>query len=81
MIKNIGVIDKIIRFVVIDLLLGFSFLGKDIPPYLATISFVVCVLLVISMFTSYSPIYHVFGWNTREKKPSNPDLESSNSDI
>lgn len=76
MIKNIGAIDKIIRFVIVDLLLGFSFLGKDIPSYVATVAFIISVLLVISMFTSYSPIYHVFGWNTREKKATSPETEN-----
>lgn len=65
--KNIGITDKIIRFVVIDLLLGFSYLGKDIPDSLAFVSFIIVILLVISMFTSYSVIYHLLNISTREK--------------
>ncbi len=64
--KNIGITDKIIRFVVIDLLLGLSYLGKDIPESLAYISFIIVILLVISMITSYSPIYHLLKISTRE---------------
>lgn len=66
--KNIGIIDKIIRFVVIDLLLGLSYLGKDIPDNLAFVSFIIIILLVISMITSYSVIYHLLNISTRENK-------------
>lgn len=66
--KNIGITDRIIRFVAIDLLLGFSFMGFDIPMYYATIAFVLSMALVLTIITAYSPLYHLFEISTLEKK-------------
>jgi hypothetical protein len=72
--KNIGITDRIIRFVVIDVLLGLSFLGQDIPPYLATAAFIISILLAITIIIAYSPIYHVIGISTiEESNKETPD--------
>ncbi len=65
--KNLGITDRIIRFVAIDLLLGFSFLGYDIPMYWANTAFVISAFLAITIIIAYSPIYHLFNISTIEK--------------
>ena len=66
--KNIGITDRIIRFVLVDLLLGVSYLGADIPPVYANIAFVVSLLLILSIVFGYSLIYQLFGFSTIEEK-------------
>lgn len=66
--KNIGITDRIIRFVAFDLLLGLSFLGFDIPPTLALWSFGLSMALGLTIILGYSPIYHLLGISTRELK-------------
>ena len=62
--KNVGVTDRIVRFVMIDLLLGFSLIGVDIPMWVANISFGICLGLAFTVFFGYSPIYHALGKST-----------------
>ncbi len=66
--KNVGITDRIIRFVVIDLLLGFSFMGFEIPMIYATTAFVMSIVLAIPMIFGYSPLYHLIGISTIEKE-------------
>lgn len=66
--KNLGITDRIIRFVAIDLLLGFSFMGFDIPPSLAILAFGLSMTLAITIVFGYSPVYHALGISTREVK-------------
>jgi hypothetical protein len=62
--KNVGITDRIIRFVLVDLLLGVSLMGMDIPNYLANTAFVISIGLVITIIFGYSPIYHLLGLST-----------------
>ena len=73
--KNLGITDRIVRFVIFDVLLGATYLGIELPVGWAYASFIVSVLLLISIITGYSPIYHLIGWNTR-----NAELKSEKSD-
>lgn len=66
--KNLGITDRIIRFVAIDLLLGFSFMGFDIPMVYATVAFVWSIILILTIITGYSPVYHLLGISTQEKE-------------
>ena len=66
--KNIGITDRIIRFVAMDLLLGISFLGIEIPPIYGTWAFIISVLLIWSIVTGYSLVYRMFGLSTVEEK-------------
>lgn len=65
--KNLGITDRIIRFVAIDLLLGFSLMGYDIPPHLANAAFIISAFLALTIILAYSPIYHLFHISTVEK--------------
>ena len=72
--KNIGFTDKIVRFVIIDLCLGASYLGTDLPAQWATAAFLLSLILIISLFSSYSLIYQMLGISTldlpKEHKPT-----------
>ena len=69
--KNLGISDRIIRFVAIDFLLGFSFLGYEIPEIYATLAFIGSFYLAITMIIGYDPIYHLFGIDTRDEVMKN----------
>ena len=65
--KNIGISDRIVRFVLTDLLLGASLAGMDIPSYLSTLIFFGALLTGVSIVTAYSPIYHILGVDTLDE--------------
>lgn len=66
--KNVGVTDRIIRFVFMDLLLGMCLWGMNVPQWFANFSFVLSIYLVFTMITGYSPIYTILKFSTLEKK-------------
>ncbi|MFT5168906.1 MAG: hypothetical protein ACI8P3_004151 [Saprospiraceae bacterium] len=66
--KNIGITDRIIRFVIVDLLLSVSYLGLEIPPMYMNVTFVMSLLLILNIITGYSLIYQLFGLSTVEEK-------------
>lgn len=65
--KNIGITDRIIRFTLADLLLGFSLSGLPISAFLGTHLFLAFLLLVVSVFTGYSILYKFLGINTLDE--------------
>jgi len=66
--KNVGVTDRIIRFVFMDLLLGMCLWGLTVPLWVANISFIVSIYLIITIIFAYSPIYHLLKYDTKEEK-------------
>ena len=66
--KNLGIADRIVRFVLVDFLIGSAYMGFDIPAVLSNVGFILAIILAISIVFGYSPIYHLFGWSTRDKK-------------
>ena len=73
-----GISDRIIRFVLVDLLLGISLMGMDIPIVMANLAFVLCVILVFTIITGYSPLYHLLGISTRSENSDTGGRESTN---
>ena len=69
--KNLGVSDRIIRFVLFDLLLGVSYLGLEVPSFVANTTFVFSLFLLLSLIIGYSPLYHLFGLSTVDTKQDN----------
>jgi hypothetical protein len=63
--KNLSVEDRIIRFVLFDMLLGVSFLGFEIPEIFHMISFVLSIYLLFTIITGYSIFYQILGISTR----------------
>jgi len=66
--KNVGITDRIIRFVFMDLLLGMCLWGMNVPIWFANFSFVLSAYLVFTMITGYSPIYALLNFSTLEEK-------------
>ena len=66
--KNVGVTDRIIRFVFMDLLLGMCFWGMNVPAWFANFSFILSLYLIFTMISGYSPIYKLIGLSTVEEK-------------
>ena len=69
--KNVGISDRIIRFVIVDLLLSLSLVGLEIPETYATIIFIVSIILVLTVLIGYSPIYHLLGISTKDEALKN----------
>ena len=66
--KNVGITDRIIRFVFMDLLLGMCLWGMNVPDWFSNLSFIVSIYLVFTILFGYSPIYRLFDFNTLESK-------------
>lgn len=66
--KNVGITDRIIRFTAVDLLLGFSFLGFDIPFAYANLAFILAIIIALPMIFGYSLIYQIMAWSSLEKE-------------
>jgi len=66
--KNIGITDLIIRFVIFDLLVSVSFLGTEIPVWIAAICFFGSFYLLFTMLFRFDISYAIFGISTREAK-------------
>lgn len=69
--KNLGIADRIVRFVLVDFLIGSAYMGFEIPGAWSTAAFIFAIVLVFSIIVGYSPVYHLFGWSTRDK-PDHP---------
>ena len=68
--KNVGITDRIIRFVFMDLVLGMCLWGMNVPNWLANFSFILSIYIVFTILFGYSPLYHAFNFSTREEKLS-----------
>ena len=71
--RNIGISDRIIRFVAFDLLIGASFMGFEVPMWVATVSFIIGMSLIFTVITGYSALYHILGISTRDEDLKNPE--------
>ena len=77
MTKNIGIEDRIVRFVLLDLLLGVPYYGLEISPLVANASFIAVIALAITIITGFSPLYKLLGLSTVYKKPAEEKLAES----
>lgn len=75
--KNIGISDRIIRFVAFDLLIGASFMGFETPLWAAAIAFFLSLSLIFTVITGYSVLYRLLGISTRDKDLKNPKANQS----
>ncbi|MCZ8286782.1 MAG: DUF2892 domain-containing protein [Bacteroidia bacterium] len=64
--KNMGVIDKVIRMC-IAILIAVLYFTNSISGTAALISGVIAIVLVLTSFMSFCPLYRPFGINTRNK--------------
>jgi hypothetical protein len=74
--RNIGITDRIIRFVIVDLLLGASYLGIEIPPVIGMIAFLISLSLIFTIVFGYSVIYHLLGVSTRQVESQTVETSS-----
>ena len=66
--RNIGVFDRIIRFVIFDLLIAFSMSDFIENPLLANANTMLMLLLLASIIIGFSPIYALLNFTTVELK-------------
>ena len=52
----------------VDLLLGAPLYGMEMPAIFANITFVCCMVLILTILTGYSPVYHLLGFSTKDIK-------------
>ncbi|MBP1640842.1 MAG: hypothetical protein H6Q17_2425 [Bacteroidetes bacterium] len=64
--KNIGILDKGIRLA-IALIIVILDINDIVTGTLGNILLIVAVLLVITTFLGFCPLYLLFGWNTNKK--------------
>jgi len=65
--KNVGNVDKIVRWVISLLLLGLYFTDV-VTGTLGIIFIVVAVILIVTTFISFCPLYLPFGIRTNKDK-------------
>lgn len=65
--KNIGALDKGIRLA-IALIIVILDINNVITGTLGNVLLIVAVLLVITTFLGFCPLYLPFGWNTNKAK-------------
>lgn len=67
---NVGSIDRILRILIGAALLGFIFLAGTVEPSspLGIGAIVVGVILIVTAFISFCPLYAILGIRTRPKK-------------
>ena len=65
--KNMGLIDKVIRIIVVIVLLTLYF-TNIIAGTLGIIAIVISVILLATSLIGFCPLYTIFGINTCKKK-------------
>jgi hypothetical protein len=65
--KNMGLIDKVIRIIIVITLLVLYF-TKTIDGSIGIIAIVVSVIFLATSLISFCPLYTIFGINTGKKK-------------
>lgn len=75
MTKNVGIVDRIIRFVAMDLILGFTLIGNEIPPFLSNLCFIIAIYLGFTVLFGLSPLYRLFKFSTIEQSDSMSEEE------
>ncbi|MFV0472588.1 MAG: DUF2892 domain-containing protein [Paludibacteraceae bacterium] len=64
---NIGSLDKVVRLLIATVLI-ILFYANILTKILGVVSLIVALLLTISSFTGFSPLYLLFKINTLSKK-------------
>jgi uncharacterized membrane protein YdbT with pleckstrin-like domain len=65
--KNMGLIDKVIRILVVIGLMAFYFTNTIVGTW-AIIALVVSVIFLVTSLISFCPLYTLFGISTCKKK-------------
>lgn len=77
--KNIGIVDRIIRFVLFDLFIGANLSALEIASHWRMIFFAVAIILLFTIVTGFSVIYKLIGFSTvQEKSMTTNQVSESN---
>ena len=71
--KNLGMNDQTIRIVLAAIIAILYFATKTITGTLGTVLLVVGALLLVTSFTSFCPIYAIFGIKTCKSEKTEDD--------
>ena len=64
--KNMGSVDRLLRFLIAAIVIGLYFAGV-INGTLAVVLLVVSAIFILTSFVSFCPLYLPFGISTRQK--------------
>ena len=65
--KNMGTVDKTIR-IIVAVIIGLLYFTKVINGTLAIVLLIFAVVLVLTSFISFCPLYTLLGINTGKKE-------------
>jgi hypothetical protein len=65
--KNLGSADRIIR-IILAAVLGFLYYNKTVTGTLGIVFVVIAVVLLLTSFISFCPLYAIFGLKTSKEK-------------
>ena len=68
--KNLGSGDRIIRLI-LAVVLGFLYYNQTVSGTLGIVFLVVAIVLVLTSFISFCPLYAILGLKTRRAKEAN----------
>lgn len=65
--KNVGTIDKIIRFIIAAVAIYFAYAGGFEAAWAGNVLYAVGAILLFTILTSSCPLYSIVGANTTKK--------------
>jgi hypothetical protein len=65
--KNLGILDRIVRFI-IAIVIGYLFFTNQINGGLGIVLMVIAGVFLITSLVSTCPIYMLLGWSSRKEK-------------
>ena len=68
--KNLGSADRVIRLL-IAVALGFLYVNQTVTGTMGILVLVVAIVLVLTSFVSFCPLYAILGFKTRKTKEAN----------
>lgn len=68
--KNVGTLDKIIRFLIAGVALYFAYLGGFEIAWYGAMLYVVGAVLLFTILTSSCPLYSIVGMSTAKNQHS-----------
>jgi hypothetical protein len=65
--KNVGSADRVIR-IILAAVLGYLYYNKTVTGTLGIVFLIVAVVLLLTSFISFCPLYAIFGLRTSKNK-------------
>jgi len=63
--KNLGVTDRLIRFVIFDFTIGLPLAGGEFPEWLKMTLFITGIVLLVTVIIARCPFYKILRINTK----------------